>query len=53
MILKQTKGLSKKRVERVKIDIIGKFVENEWDNNKYTQIEIIDFNVVEDNEILF
>lgn len=53
MILKQTKGLSKKRVERVKIDIIGKFVENEWDNNKYTQIEIIDYNVKEDNEILF
>lgn len=53
MILKQSKGLSKKRVERVKIDLIGKFVINKWEENEYPQVEIVDFNVVEDNEILF
>ena len=53
MILKQTKGLSKKHVQRVKMDVIGKFVINKWEENEYPQIEIIDYNVVEDNEILF
>ena len=53
MILKQTKGLNKKHVDRVKMDVIGKFVINAWENNEYPQIEIIDFNVVEDDEILF
>lgn len=53
MILKQAKGLNKKHIQRVKLDVIGKFVINEWENNEYPQIEIIDYNVVEDNEILF
>lgn len=53
MILKKSKGLNKKRVERVKLDIIGKFTINAWENKEYPQIEIVDFNVVEDNEILF
>jgi single-stranded-DNA-specific exonuclease len=53
MILKQAKGLNKKHVSRIKMDVIGKFVINTWDNNEYPQIEIIDFNVVEDDEILF
>ncbi len=53
MILKQTKGLSKKHVQRIKMDVVGKFVINKWEENEYPQIEIIDYNVVEDNEILF
>ena len=53
MILKQSKGLNKKHVDRVKMDVIGKFVINTWEGKEYPQIEIIDFNVVEDNEILF
>lgn len=53
MILKKSKGLSKKRVERVRLNIVGKFVVNVWEDKEYPQIEIVDFNVVEDNEILF
>jgi len=52
MILKKSKGLQK-RIERVKIDVIGSFVINKWEENEYPQIEIEDFNSVEDNEILF
>ena len=53
MILKKSKGLNKKRAGRVKLDIVGKFVVNTWEDKGYPQIEIVDFNVVEDNEILF
>lgn len=52
IIQKQSKGL-KRRVNRVKINVIGKFVINEWENMKFTQVEIVDFDSVEDNEILF
>jgi len=52
IILKQSKGL-KKRIERVKLDIVGKFIINKWEENEYPQIEIVDFNSIEDNEILF
>lgn len=53
MILKKSKGLNRKRVDRVKLDVIGKFTINAWEDKEYPQIEIVDFNVVEDNEILF
>jgi single-stranded-DNA-specific exonuclease len=53
MILKKSKGLNRKHVDRVKMDIVGKFVINTWEDKEYPQIEIVDFNVIEDNEILF
>lgn len=45
MIMKTKKGISKKSVGKVKMDIVGKFTINEWNDNKYGQIEIVDFNV--------
>jgi single-stranded-DNA-specific exonuclease len=44
MIFKNNKGLGK-AVERVRMDIIGKFTINEFNGNEYPQIEIIDYNV--------
>jgi single-stranded-DNA-specific exonuclease len=44
MVFKNSTGLGK-AVERVKMDIIGKFTINEYNGNEYPQIEIIDYNV--------
>lgn len=43
MTMKNHKGLTKKN-NKVKLDVIGKFTINKWNNNEYPQIEIIDFN---------
>lgn len=53
MILKQAVGLQKKKVNKIKMDVIGKFTINKWDGNEYPQIEIVDYNSVEDDELLF
>ncbi|APH20849.1 DHH family phosphoesterase [Clostridium botulinum] len=53
MTLKQEHGLNKDGEKKLKMDIIGKFKINEWEENKYPQIEIIDFNSIEDKEFLF
>jgi single-stranded-DNA-specific exonuclease len=53
MILKQAKGLSKKRIGEVKIDVVGKFKLNHWEGASYPQIEIVDFNSKENSRFLF
>jgi single-stranded-DNA-specific exonuclease len=53
MILKQAKGLSKKRIGEVKIDVVGKFKLNSYNDSIYPQIEIVDFNSVENSRFLF
>lgn len=53
MILKSTKGLSRKTPKKLKFDIIGKFNINEWEGKEYPQVEIIDFNVTEGKKIRF
>ena len=47
MICKNKKVGFGKTVERIKMDIIGKFVINKFNGNEYPQIEIIDYNVSE------
>jgi len=44
MIMKNKKGLSKQKSNKVKIDVIGKFTINHWNDNEYPQVEIVDFN---------
>lgn len=53
MIMKTKKGISKKSVGKVKMDVVGKFTINEWNDNKYGQIEIVDFNVSNLKEFRF
>lgn len=53
MILKSTRGLSKKTPKKLKFNIIGKFNINEWEGKEYPQIEIIDFEVSEGRKIEF
>lgn len=53
MILKKKVGLGSKQVNKVKLDIVGKFKINKWEENEYPQIEIIDFNSVEDKGFAF
>lgn len=53
MIMKTKKGISKKSVGKVKMDVIGKFCINEWNDYKYGQIEIVDFNVSNLKEFRF
>ena len=53
MIMKQKRGLSTKQVKKVKIDVIGKFKINKWQETEYPQIEIIDFNVSENKDFIF
>ena len=52
MIMKNSKGLSKKN-NKVKLDIIGEFTLNKWNENEYPQIEILDFNVNKVKEFRF
>jgi single-stranded-DNA-specific exonuclease len=53
MIMKSSKGLSKKSSSRVKLDVIGEFIINKWNENEYPQIEIIDFNASKDKDFRF
>ena len=53
MIMKNSKGLSKSKSSKVKMDIIGEFTINEWNGNKFPQIEIIDWNSSSCNEFRF
>jgi len=53
MVLKSNVGLNKTSVKRVRLDIIGKFKINKWQNNEYPQIEIIDFNSVKSDDFVF
>ena len=50
---RETKGISKRKSNRIGLDIIGKFKINEWEGNQYPQIEIIDFNLLDSKEIRF
>ena len=52
LICKKSVGINKK-VNRVKLDIIGKFKINEWNGKSYGQIEIVDFNSCEAKDFLF
>ena len=45
MIMKSHKGLSKSKTNKVKMDVIGEFEINKWNDNEYPQINVIDFNV--------
>lgn len=53
MIMKQSKGLSKRKSNKIKMDIIGEFAINKWNDSEYPQIEIVDFNVYEGKEFRF
>lgn len=53
MIMKNTKGLTKKKTNKIKLDIVCEFVINKWNENTYPQIEIVDFNVAETREFRF
>lgn len=53
MIMKHSKGLSKRNSTKIKMDIIGEFAINEWEGNQFPQIEIVDFNVETAKEFRF
>lgn len=53
MIMKSSKGLSKKKSSKIKMDIIGEFAINKWNDTEFPQIEIVDFNVYEGKEFRF
>ncbi|WP_252241536.1 DHH family phosphoesterase [Clostridium sp. ZBS18] len=53
MIMKNKKGLTKKSNNKVKLDVIGKFIINKWNDNEYGQIEIVDYNVSKANDFRF
>lgn len=53
MILRNSKGLNKRKNNRLRFDFVCKFTINEWNDKKYPQIEIVDFNVREDSSIRF
>lgn len=48
-----SKGLNKRKSNKIGLEIIGRFKINEYNNNQYPQIEIVDFNVLEDRKITF
>jgi single-stranded-DNA-specific exonuclease len=53
MIMKTKSGIGKKSTGKIKMDVVGKFTINEWNDNKYGQIEIIDYNVSNLKEFRF
>lgn len=53
MIMKTKNGISKKSTGKIKMDVVGKFSINEWNDNKYGQVEIIDFSVSNLKEFRF
>jgi single-stranded-DNA-specific exonuclease len=53
MIMKSHTGISKTKSSKVKMDIIGEFVINKWNENEYPQVEIKDFNVYEAKDFKF
>ncbi|MDD4779078.1 MAG: DHH family phosphoesterase [Tissierellia bacterium] len=53
MIMKSHKGLSKTKSNKIKMDIVGEFVINTWNENEYPQVEIRDFNVTEVKDFRF
>lgn len=53
MIMKAHKGISKTKSNKIKMDIVGEFVINKWNENEYPQIEIRDFNVSEVKDFKF
>lgn len=53
MIMKSNKGLSKKKSSKIKMDVVGEFTINRWNENEYPQIEIVDFNVSDVKEFRF
>jgi single-stranded-DNA-specific exonuclease len=53
MIMKSHKGLAKAKSNKIKMDVIGEFVINKWNDDEYPQIEIIDFNVSQAKEFRF
>lgn len=53
MTMKSHKGLSSVKSTKVKLDIIGEFVINKWNESEYPQVEIIDFNVSKSKDFTF
>ena len=53
MIMKSHKGLSKSKTNKIKMDVIGEFEINKWNNNDFPQVNIIDFNVENAKEFRF
>lgn len=53
MIGKQSKGLGKRTVKRLNMEIIGTFQVNCFNNNEYPQIKIIDYNIKESKKLEF
>jgi hypothetical protein len=53
MILKNNKGLSKRKTTKLRMEVVGYFTINKWNNQEFPQIEIIDFNVFEGKEFRF
>lgn len=53
MIMKSSKGLSKRKSSKIRMDVVGEFTINRWNDNEYPQIEIVDFNVFEEKDFRF
>lgn len=53
MIGKQTKGLGKRTVKKLSMEIIGTFQVNHFNNNEYPQIKIIDYSIKEGKKLEF
>lgn len=48
-----TKGIVKRKSNKIGLDIIGKFKINKYNGNEYPEIQIIDFNLLEDRKVKF
>lgn len=53
MILKQSRGLNRRQVKSIRLDVVGRFKLNAWEGNTYPQVEIVDFNSVESDSFIF
>lgn len=53
MILKQSRGLNKKAPKSIKLDIVGKFKLNTWEENVHPQVEIVAWNSVDGSSFIF
>ena len=48
-----TKGIVKRKSNKIGLDIIGKFKINHFNDNEYPEIQIVDFNLLEEKKVKF
>ena len=48
-----TKGIVKRKSSKIGLDIIGKFKINHFNDNEYPEIQIVDFNLLEEKKVKF